>query len=82
MPIFEAVLLGALKSYPVEMAGEENAVADAPPSKAVNSSKSRSWIAMLPCGVLPVLWEKSGTGGLAGRFCCVKAADEDGADKA
>ena len=101
------------------MAGEEYAVVEAPPSKAVKSSKSerseraacergaeeegsnfrsavRGWKAtargggalpwrfILPCGMLPVLWENKGTGGRARRwlFCWFRATDEDGADEA
>lgn len=34
------------------------------------------------CGTLPVLWEKRGTGGLAGRFCLFNVVDDEGAEEA
>jgi hypothetical protein len=67
-------------------AGDEYAVVEAPPSKAVKSSKSRSERFILACGIFPVLCENNGTGGRCGRvlfgLCKFKAEDEDGADEA
>lgn len=71
------------RSKTLGTAGEEKAVL-APPSKAVNSSSSTSaaFIILAVCWILPVLWEKRGTGGLADVFCCSKVVDDEGAEEA
>lgn len=65
MLLVEEALLS--KSNTFGRAGEEYAVVEAPPSNAVNPSKSRSWRCILACGMFPVLWVNKGTGG-RGRF--------------
>lgn len=44
--------------------------------------KPAAFIILAVCWILPVLWEKRGTGGLAGVFCCGKVVDDEGAEEA
>lgn len=73
------------RSNTVGRAGEEYAVVEAPPSKAVKSSSSKSERFILAFGMFPVLCVNKGTGG-RDRFwfglCKFKAVEEDGADEA